>query len=109
MGRSDHLEQIRAWEAGDLYPEHDTFSFGHGFGTALVKEHDRLLGFVIQKCLNCGAVTAPAGFEQVGWWCAGASGLNPVFEAMDNPCKNPLRRPVFAGAEENRMGEADGA
>lgn len=37
----DRLEQIAAWERGDLYPEHDTFSFGHGFGTGLIEETER--------------------------------------------------------------------
>lgn len=39
---SDRIEQIRRWEAGELYPDHETFSFGHGFGLALAEDFDRL-------------------------------------------------------------------
>ncbi len=37
------LDQIRRWEAGTYYPEHDTFSFGHGFGTAITEHVDSLV------------------------------------------------------------------
>lgn len=36
------LSQIRRWEVGELYPDHDTFAFGHGFGKALVEAFDAL-------------------------------------------------------------------
>ena len=39
----DRIDQIRQWEAGERYPDHDTFSFGHGFGTALLDEIGDLL------------------------------------------------------------------
>lgn len=40
------IEQIRQWEAGMLHPDHDTFSFGHGFGTALVEAFDGLTAYL---------------------------------------------------------------
>lgn len=43
---STQLDHIRAWEAGDEFPDHETFVFGHGFGTAIVDEVDGLLGLI---------------------------------------------------------------
>ena len=48
---SERIEQIRQWEAGSLYPEHDTFSFGHGFGSALVAQHDEAAA-ILQKAID---------------------------------------------------------
>lgn len=39
---AEQLDQIKAWLAGDLYPDHGTFAMGREFAAAVVAECDRL-------------------------------------------------------------------
>lgn len=41
MGEATQVEQIRAWLAGELYPEHDTFTMSRGFAEAVIATDDR--------------------------------------------------------------------
>lgn len=66
MSERNQLEQIRAWVAGDLYPDHDTFSMSRGFAAKLLEiidaesdEYDQLI--TVQSNLLRGVANALKG------------------------------------------------